>query len=532
MDFNSLKNEKYYKKPVKKIIESFQSSEKYGLNKREANKRLRKFGKNKIKNKNKRTIFTIFFEQFKDFMIIILILATIISFFMGELLDTIVIFSIVILNGFMGFIQEYKAEKSLEKLKEMASPLTKVIRDGEIIKEKSEFLVVGDIILLKKGDKVPADGRIIESHNFSIDQSIITGESLSVEKNEKLLYANNVSPADRSNMVFMGSTVVTGKAKIIIVRTAENTEMGKIAKYITENIQSYTPLQKKLKVLGKYLVFFSLLITLVITFIGIIKGNSFYQMILAGISLAVAAIPEGLPAIVTLVLALGVQKMTKKNAVVRKLPAVETLGCTTVICSDKTGTLTKNSMRVKKLYYNNKIRNLKNLNKNAELKKMLAIGAICNGCEIKNKGDKSTFTKIRNIFVNDNKTPNLIGDPTDKALIRVLYKLNFDLDEFSKNTKIIKENEFDSAKRRMSILVKNKNKNKKELWIKGAVETILGKSTYIQINGVKHKLNKNIKEEIISSSEVMANDALRIIAVAYKEINKKVKSNNLEKHEN
>ena len=316
-------------------------------------------------------------------MIVVLLVATGLSFLMGEFTDGLTIFAIVILNGFMGFIQEYRAEKSLEELKKLASPKARVIRDSRIEEIDSRELVPGDLILLETGDKMPADARILFTRGLQVDESLLTGESIPVTKTAGNLHKRGIGVAEQRNMVFMGTTVTGGKGRAVVVSTGMNTEMGKIAHLLEEESNKLTPLQRRLKNLGKKLVFLSLLITVAIVFMGIMKGQSLYNMFLAGVSLAVAAIPEGLPAIVTLTLAIGVQKMIKNNAIVRKLPAVETLGCSTVICSDKTGTLTENQMTLKKVYINNRIKTFEENKKDILLEKILQIGALCSSVELK-----------------------------------------------------------------------------------------------------------------------------------------------------
>ncbi|MFW5976314.1 MAG: calcium-transporting P-type ATPase, PMR1-type [Bacillota bacterium] len=524
----------FYRIPEKKLINIFETSVERGLSSRESKKRLKKYGINILPEKNNKNIVTIFMEQFKDFMILVLLAATILSFLMGEFSDSITIFAIIIMNAIMGFVQEYRAEKSLAALKQLTTPEARVIRDNKNIKVNARELVPGDIIILKTGDKVPADARIIEAEGLQANESVLTGESVPVNKNDQLLYANNLALQNQKNMIFMGSIITRGNTKAMVVRTGKSTEMGKIADLLEEENYRITPLQKRLKHLGKWLVASSVLITFLIMLVGVLKGQSYYQMFMAGVSLAVAAIPEGLPAIVTLALAIGVQKMIKKNAIVRKLPAVETLGCATVICSDKTGTLTQNKMSLEKVYINHRIAdfnsNLNNLVGKQDINKLMVIGALCNSAVPREKEKKGTFQKVKKIFTRE-KLPELMGDPTDIALVNAIYEKKLSLPELHKNYEVLKEMPFESQRKRMSVLVKNKEDTSKELWIKGAPEVILKKCDYVLIDGKKTEINKDLEKEIIEAANSMADKALRVIALAYKNVSE-VKNRELKDMEN
>ena len=522
---------KYYQMQKNNLIELFNTSAEKGLNYREANKRLRKYGENKLPDKNSSGPLSIILDQFNDFMIIVLMVATVLSLFMGEIGDAITIFSIVILNAIMGFIQEYKAEKALAELKKMAAPQAKTLRDEEIVKVSSDQLVPGDIILLEMGDKVPADARILEQSGLQVNESLLTGESIPVNKKNEILYADNLSPGDQTNMLFMGTTVTKGNTKAIIVNTGLDTQMGKIADLLEDENRGLTPLQKRLKHLGKWLVIISIIITILITLIGIIKGQSIYQMFLAGISLAVAAIPEGLPAIVTLALAIGVQKMINKNAIVRKLPAVETLGCATVICSDKTGTLTQNKMTLQKVFINKRVYDFQQAVNSDEFRKLLKIGAICNGSQMTKKEKNGPINRVKEIFTGKNP-PAMLGDPTDIALVNAVYEYDYTLPELEDKYEVITREDFISSRKRMSVLIKKSN-DKKELWVKGAPEVILNLCRYCIINGRKVELNTKLKKEILQANNSMAEEALRVLALAYRPINQRVrKDNDIKQFEN
>lgn len=519
----------YYLLNKEELKESFNTSEN-GLSSREAKKRLYEFGENKIKEANRKNILSIFIDQFKDFMIMVLMVATCLSFLMGEFSDGITIFAIIILNGIMGFVQEYRAEKSLEKLKKMASPHAKVLRNGQIEEIRSEELVPGDLLILETGNKISADARILSTNSIQVDESLLTGESFPVTKSKKDIYIRGMEIADQSNMVFMGTTVIRGKCKAVVVSTGMNTEMGKIAHFLKQEDNKLTPLQKRLKHLGKWLVILSLLITIAIVIIGIIKGQSIYNMFMAGISLAVAAIPEGLPAIVTLALAIGVQKMIKNNAIVRRLQAVETLGCSTVICSDKTGTLTENQMTVKKFFLNNKIHFFEPENKNILFEKILKIGALCSSVELIKEDKRGTFNKVKNFFVG-NSIPDMIGDPTEIALVRAYYETGNSYTELKNIYKILGEEDFDSDRKRMSILLESPEK-RKILWIKGAPEVILDRCKFIEIEGKRIQMTHDYKKKVLRSNNLMAGEALRVLAVAYRPFRSNIKVKNIVKYEN
>lgn len=367
-----------------------------GLSSQEAARRIKKYGLNQIKKKKVISPFKIFLLQFDDFIIWVLIGATIISGVMGEKADAITISIIVVMNAILGFIQEYKTERSLEALKELAAPTAKVIRSGKVQVINAEHVTIGDVIILESGDRVPADCMLTECMmGILMDESLLTGESAGVEKHE-----------DKNNIVYMGTNVLKGRGKAKVLQIGMNTEMGKIAGMLQNIDMGRSPLKEKLNVLGKILVAACIIICSIVTVTGILRGQDKYHMFLLGVSLAVAAIPEGLPAIVTVALAIGVSRMLKKNVLVRKLPAVETLGCTSIICSDKTGTLTQNVMTVKVLYTDDFLYDLSSMSvpQNVMLKKTFTY---CNDCSF--NFNERDFKK------------SLMGDPTETALIKVFY---------------------------------------------------------------------------------------------------------------
>lgn len=468
----------------------YNKSEYSGLTEAEAKKRLEKYGPNIIENKQRVSAVKIFLSQFNDFIIWVLIVATIISGIMGDRADAITILIIVVMNAVLGFIQEYKTEKSLEALKALAAPTAKVIRNGNIKVVSAETLVPGDLLILETGDRVSGDSIIISSSNCLVDESLLTGESVGVEK----------STSKNNNEVFMGTTILRGHAKAKVMLTGMDTEMGKIADMLHNIEAEPSPLKEKLDSLGKVLVFMCAIICIVVTVLGIIRGQDIGEMFLLGVSLAVAAIPEGLAAIVTISLAMGVSRMLKRNALVRKLPAVETLGCTTVICSDKTGTLTQNNMTVKEVYYNNKTFT-EDFYKKPELNLVKKAFTYCNDCNYD--------------FKEKSLEKSLFGDPTETALIKAFFKDSKEIQSYIENGERTYENPFDSSRKMMSVLFNEGNKE--VAYIKGAPERVIKRCRYILINGEKVLFQGKYKEDVLNKIEEMSKRALRCIAAAYKD---------------
>ncbi len=466
-----------------------------GLSESEAFEKLKKYGLNEIAKKKRKAPMVIFADQFKNLMTIVLMAAAFISWFLGEKADAITILAIIILNSFLGFIQEYKAERSIEALMELSAPNAKVVRGGKAYQINAKYLVPKDIILLGAGDRIPADGIVLESIGLMADESLLTGESVPVEKSPKT-----------SNQIYMGTIATSGKAKAVIYSTGMNTEMGKIADMLQEIPEEYTPLQKKLAGLGKYIVVTCLLICAVVSLTGIVRGEEPYTMLLTGISLAVAAIPEGLPAIVTVALAIGVQRMYKRNALIRKLPAVETLGCTTIICSDKTGTLTQNKMTVKKIYICDKyIEPKKDKFPSYEHLNLFFTGAVC--CNDAFYEEKSSGQ------------PSSSGDPTEIALLKAAWNSGIKKTFVDKEYARIYEIPFDSDRKRMAVVVKNK-KDEQLVFVKGALDIILDLcNRQLTPEGVL-SMKPIDKRVVLSANEKMATSALRVIAIAYKKIDR------------
>ncbi|MBC8062256.1 MAG: calcium-translocating P-type ATPase, PMCA-type [Clostridiaceae bacterium] len=464
-----------------------ESNELYGLSSKESKRRLEKYGLNQLKKNKKVSRLRIFLEQFNDFITWVLIGATIISGLMGESADAITILIIVVINALLGFIQEYKTEKSLEALNKLAAPTAKVVRDGRIQIVNAKLIVPGDVAIIESGDRIPADGFLLEASGVLMDESLLTGESIGVEK----------KCSGKASNVFMGTTVLTGKGYIKVSETGMNTEMGKIA-YMLQNIEvERSPLKERLNNLGKILVVLCIAICIAVTMLGIARGQDKYQMFLLGVSLAVAAIPEGLAAIVTVALALGVSRMLKRNALVRKLPAVETLGCTSIICSDKTGTLTQNNMTVVEMYFDGEVKKGADISKNLMLKKCFTY---CNDCNY-NFNEKE-FKKC------------LFGDPTETALIKAFFENSKTLREFIAEGSRIFHIPFDSDRKMMSVLMKEKGTE--ICYVKGAPEKLLRKCSHILIRGEVVLLSDPERFRISKVVEEMSLRALRCIGGAFK----------------
>jgi Ca2+-transporting ATPase len=521
-----------------------------GLTEKEAKQKLEKFGFNKLEEKNKISPIKIILGQFKDILVIILLISTVISIVMGEITEAVTIIIIVLINATLGFAQEYRTEKSMEALKKLSAPNARVIRDGRMTSIPALNLVPGDLIILEAGDKVPADGKLNETSSFFVDESLLTGESLSVEKCVNSSSINNSKQSNSGN-VYMGTIVMQGRGKAIVESTGMNTEMGKIANMLQSIAEESTPLQKKLAQLGKFIACSCLIICFVITFVGIFRGEPAFEMLLIGISLAVAAIPESLPAIVTIALALGVQRMLKRNALIRKLSAVETLGCSSVVCSDKTGTLTENKMTVTKIYtYNNMIDvtgngfvpNGKFLSNGTQInalniesiKLSLEIGSVCNNSElyqkeVNNVKKKGVMSKIFNL-PSVSELWTIEGDPTEGALLVVAYKAGINSSVISKDFHRTYEIPFDSNRKCMSVICNN-SQGIKMMFTKGAPDIMINKCTKIYTNNGLEELTLNVKKEIIKINENLASQALRVLCVAYKQLSNNC-DNSKEKEEN
>lgn len=490
----------WYKKSKNEILKELDVDEKNGLSSNEALRRLEKYGKNKLETKKKKTLFKQFLSQLKDVMIYILIIAAIISAFLGEISDALIILLVIIINAVIGVIQESKAEKALDALKELSTPKALVKRDGSLKEILSEDIVPGDIVIIDAGRYIPGDLRLIDTANLKIEESAFTGESVPSEKDASFLPDKEIPIGDQNNMAFMSTLATYGRGVGVVVGTGMNTEIGKIAKMIEQEENDETPLQKKLSELGKILGFLAVGICILIFIISFFQGRDLLEMFLTSISLAVAAIPEGLPAIVAIVLALGVQRMVKKNAIIRKLPAVETLGSVNIICSDKTGTLTQNKMTVTTVYTNDSyIKESEfNLNEN-ESKLLVDCMVLCNDATYSEKSQT--------------------GDPTEIALLESPFKLNILKEKLEKEFKRIDEIPFDSDRKLMTT-VNLVDEKKARVFTKGALDSILSICNKISVNGKLLDFTKEYKAKVLENSNIMSDKALRVLAFAYKDISK------------
>lgn len=479
-----------------------------GLTEDEANKRLEKYGANNLKEKKKESLFIKFIKQFNDFMIIVLIIAAIISAIVaktngsGDYIDSIIIIAIVIFNAIMGLIQEEKAEKSLEALKKMSAPNAKVRRNGKIREIEASKVVPGDIVMLEAGNYVPADCRLIDSYNLQIEESSLTGETLPTSKQADIILNANTAMGDLKNMAFATTIVVNGHAEAVVVETGMNTKVGQIAGMIIENESPETPLQKKLGEVGKTLAITCMIICGLIFLIGIWKQIPITEMFMTSVGLAVAAIPEGLPAIVTIMLSIGVTKMAKKNSIIRKLPAVETLGCSSVICSDKTGTLTQNKMTV------TQIRNAVGLVKNNDRRFILELGTMC---------------------TDTIESQEVIGEATEVAITNAAVEINLRKRDLYYQMQRINEISFDSKRKMMTTI--HKIGSKYRIITKGAPDVLIKRcSKYYQSGRIEPIFSK--RDALQEQNQMMAEDALRVIAIAYKDVEKLPREINSETIEN
>lgn len=508
----------YHEMNERQVEEALNTDFSAGLSDEDVGKRVKQFGSNELEEGEKQSALLLFFNQFKDFMVLVLLAATLISGLLGEYIDAIAIIAIIILNSFLGFYQERRAEKSLSALKELSQPQVQVLRNGTWEKVLSKELVPGDVIKFSSGDRIGADVRIIESRSLEVEESALTGESVPVQKMTETINNPNLTLGDMENMGFMGTMVSRGSGIGVVIATGMKTAMGQIADLLQNAESQITPLQRRLEQLGKILIVTALALTVLVVGIGVLQGNDLYTMVLAGVSLAVAAIPEGLPAIVTIALSLGVQKMIRKNAVVRKLPAVETLGCASVICSDKTGTLTQNKMTVTKVwssgrtwsvdgtgyepqgkyYENDQAIDPKN---EKVLQQLLTFGMLCNHAEIEQKSGEYVLN----------------GDPTEGAMIVAGMKAGYTRSKLLSQFEIVNEFPFDSTRKMMSVIVKDTT-GRQFVVTKGAPDVLIGQSKTILMGNRAENIGSREKNTVQAAIDGLASQALRTIAIAYKEI--------------
>jgi len=490
-----------------------------GLSQEEAQKRLQEYGPNELKKEKGISPIRLFLEQFADILIIILLIATGLSIYLGEITDAIVIIAIVLACAILGFVEEYRSEKALEALKKMTAPTAMVLRDGKEVKVQASEIVPGDIILLYTGDKVPADARLIEAINLKMDEAPLTGESTPVNKTVEPL-PEEIGISERRNIVFTGTAVVYGRGKAVVTSTGMNTEFGKIAKMVQVTEEEETPLEKRMASVGKWIGILCVAVCLAVAAIGIAEGRNPLDMVLWGVSLAVAAVPEALPAIVTGALAVGMYRMAKVNTIVRRLPAVETLGCTSVICADKTGTMTKGEMTVQRIYVNDQIIKVSGVGyepqgdflsedkkldpvQEEELVALLKISALCNDAKLEKEKESGRWI--------------IKGDPTEGALVVAAAKAGLWKEELEKENPRIGEVPFSSERKRMTT-VHLASKRKKVAFMKGAPEIVLERCTKILSKGKVRKLTEEDREKILKVNEAMAMQALRNLGFAYREL--------------
>ncbi len=499
-----MENGKHYHTMEASAVISEQKSNTDGLTEDEAGQRLIKYGRNELKEGKQRTVFMMFLDQFKNLMIIILIIAAAISLIAtkGEdLADAIIILSVVIINAVLGVIQESKAEKALAALKSMSSPYVKIKRQGNTRQIKTEELVPGDIVYIEAGDIVAADMRLIESASLKIEEAALTGESVPVEKDLKPIDKVDIVIGDRKNMAYSGSHVSYGRGAGVVVATGMNTEVGKIAGHLVNTESNETPLQRKLTEMSKVLSVGVLIVSVIIFVVGILQKRNPLEMFLTAVSLAVAAIPEGLPAVVTIVLALGVQRMAKRNAIIRKLSAVETLGSTEIICSDKTGTLTQNKMTVKEIFLNNSLQKSEDPKPEDEsFHIFVSAMVLCNDSKLAR---------------NDEET-KVLGDPTETALVDFAMTKSMAKDEIDKESPRVSEIPFDSDRKLMTTI--NKAEDGYRFITKGAPDVLLSRCNSIMLGNEVQDLTEEQRKSIVEANKAMADKALRVLAVAQKKL--------------
>ncbi|MEW6522664.1 MAG: calcium-translocating P-type ATPase, SERCA-type [Bacillota bacterium] len=494
-----------------------------GLTSRQCRERLDRYGLNVLETGDGLPVLRILLDQFKDFMVMMLLAATAVAALLGEVADAVTIVVIVVLNAVLGFVQEYRAERSLHALKRMTAPVARALRDGAECVVPAEELVPGDIIQLGPGDRVPADARILHARALEVDQSLLTGESLPVAKHAGVLPGRELASPDWTNMVFMGTVVTQGRARGVVVATGMETEMGAIAETIEEAGTGDTPLQRRLDHLGRYLGLACLLVCGLVVAAGITRGESWFHMFLAGVSLAVAAIPEGLPAVVTVALALGVQRMAARSAIVRRLPAVETLGCATLICSDKTGTLTKNEMTLREVTLASGARYevsgsgyspegqfslVEGAPAAPDLALILTAGAICNNARLLQENVRQRGRIQRKWKVS--------GDPTEGALLVAAAKLGLDGETLSRCNPRVDELPFSAERRCMSVVVQRGAVRR--AYIKGAPDTVMGMCSLARAGDSEHRLDAGWQRRITGQADTMAGQALRVLALAYRDL--------------
>ena len=500
---------KYFSMPYEEVLNEFNVTSD-GLSEKQLKDNLDKYGLNQLTEKKKQTIFQVFISQFKDLLVLILIAAATISAITGSLESTLVIIAVIVLNALLGTVQHFKAEQSLDSLKALSSPCAKVYRNGNKVEIPSKELVPGDILILEAGDMISADGRIIENFSLQVNESSLTGESESVDKIVDIIEKEEIALGDQKNMVFSGSLVTYGRALVVVTGTGMNTEIGKIANLMEETQEKQTPLQVSLDDFSRKLAIGIFIVSILVFGLSLYRGTALLDSLMFAVALAVAAIPEALSSIVTIVLALGTQKMAKENAIVKKLRAVEGLGSVSVICSDKTGTLTQNKMTVKKIYFDNKLIDGEECDLNDEVAKYLVNASIlCN--------DSTSKDGVE------------IGDPTEVALVNLGHNLSIEEFDLRKTYRRLGEIPFDSDRKLMSTL--HNFDNKYLMFTKGAFDVLLDRIVKIKTSSGVRDITYEDKQNIINTNKQLSQSGLRVLAFAYKEFENAEGSLTLE-HEN
>ena len=510
--------ESWWQLDVERVARELGASLSSGLSSSDAAARIEKYGRNQLKEAPKRPPWAIFLDQFKDFIIWVLIAAAIVSGFLQEVVDAVAIIAIVILNAILGFVQEYRAEQSLAALKKLSSPTSRVVRNGQTQVIPSDELVPGDLIELEAGDSVDADGRITWlTSNFSTQEASLTGESTPVAKTAAVLEEPQTPLADRANMVYLGTSVASGRARAMVAETGMQTELGKIAGMIQEIEQEVTPLQKKLEQFGKWIVYLCFVLVAIVFTLEWWRGGKLIDTFLTAVSLAVAAIPEGLPAVVTIALALGVQRMVARHALIRRLRSVETLGSATVICSDKTGTLTKNEMTVQAVYAGDRLFKVTGVgyapageflleDRKADPKdypdlvQTLRVGVLCNGAQLNEQ---------EGIY-------RIVGDPTEAALLTVAAKAEVWKQQEEWGFPFVDELPFDSERKKMTIV--RQADGRRVAFVKGAPDVLLADCVSILFNGAVRPLTAEDRKRVVAVNNGLTDQAMRVLGVAYRDL--------------
>jgi P-type Ca2+ transporter type 2C len=509
----------YYSNSVEEVEKEFSTDLKNGLSKKDATDRLKKYGPNKIEQKSSISAWKIFFRQFKNIIVLLLILVSAISFAIGDAIEGVAVFVVILLNAIFGFVIEYRAEKSVEALQKMITPTAKVLRGGQLSQIDASKLVPGDIIILEEGDKVTADGRLFEVHSLAANESMLTGEPESVNKHTRdLTDENKVGIAARKNMVFMGTAITRGNGKAVVTDTGNNTEMGQISTMLQETEDETTPLEERLMKMGYFLIIITFVVTAIVAITGILSGRPVIEMLKTAIALAIAAIPEGLPAVATITLAIGMKRMARKNALVKSLPAVETLGSTTVICTDKTGTLTENQMTVQEIVIPEREISITGTGYAPEGKFQE------DGAEVDPIQDEelSLFLRAGSLCSNavlthdEQKVWSIIGDPTEGALVTAAKKAGLDKEEMEESGyERIDELPFDSKTKFMAVL-NNVPDSEPVIFLKGAPDVVLDMCEKFSVKGSETNFTQEQKEQYLQKNNHLAQKGLRVLAIAYK----------------